>query len=190
MMVSSRRSAPAFTLLELLGVLFLGGLLISLLAPLISRRRSLETWDSVQDHLNQVMVFARQEALTKRKLCRVVFQHVTRDQDSIFVEEEYPDPDEPQNAFKRRFRPVTSDFIPMPLMLSAERRIRAVYRGKENILPEPQGQAYAYVIPDGLVQEVSVHVVKTEEKIEELAVFDLNPFLGTFERRESQFKQV
>jgi type II secretory pathway pseudopilin PulG len=187
MMVFKRRK-QAFMLVEILAVLFLGGLLVSLFAPMIGRRRPQETWEIVLESLNQVATLARQEALVRRKTVRVVFQHVRQGQDSFFVEEEGSDPEFPDDPFKKKYKMLDAAYVKMPVLLPPSKQIRAVFSGKNNILPDPQGQAYSYVIPDGMMQPVVLQIAKVEDKMEELIQFDLNPFLGVFERGESVFK--
>ena len=176
---------PAFTLIEILGVIFLGSLLVSMILPLLNKRQKpQESWETLHDNLNQVASFARQEALIKRKVYRLVFEQAPNREGRVFVEEELPDPEHPD---KRMYNRAKSDYQMTSLTLAYGRTIRAVYVGKQNVLGDNQ-QAYCYVIPDGMMQPVIVQMVKTDKIGEEIISFQLNPFLGSFDRHEGKLK--
>lgn len=175
----------AFTLIELLAVIFLVGLLASLMGPLLHRKKPQETWEIFHDHLNQLASFVRQEAITKRRVYRLVFEQKQNKQARIFVEEEYQDLD---HADKKLYRLVEPIDTPTKLMLEYGRSLRAVYVGRQNALSDQAAAAYCFVIPDGMMQPVTVQVVKAGKGAEEIVSFQLNPFLGTFDRYEGKLK--
>ncbi len=175
----------AFTVIELLAVIFLGCLLTSLIAPLLHRKKPQESWEVFHESLNQLAHFARQEAIAKRKVYRLVFDQKHNKQGSIFIEEEYQDP---EDAEKKKYRTIKSDYMPTRLALQDGRSLRAVYLGKRNVLSEQEPSAFCYVIPDGMMQPVTVQVAKVNKSAEEIVLFQLNPFLGSFDRYEGKLK--
>ena len=180
------RVRHGFTIIEMLVVLVIIGVMMSTLMPLISKRRTVVNWESVGDRLNEMALFIRAEAMSTHKTYRFVFQHSHETvQDQIFLEEEYIDPEKPN---QHSYRDVTSYYAPTRYELPPEYKLRAVYVGKENTLPEPRGQAYCFIIPDGLMQPVIVHLVKKEDKAESLVSYQLNPFLGKFALHEGKVK--
>ena len=184
--IASGRLKSAFTLVEMLAVIFLGCLLVSIIIPLLNRRQKPEeSWETLHESLNQIASFARQEALIKRKVYRLVFEQVPHREGKIFVEQECPDP---EHAEKKIYVAAKSDYQLTTLTFTHGRIIRAVYVGRQNVLADQVKQAYCYVIPDGMMQPIVLQVAKTDKFGEEVVSFQLNPFLGSFDRHEGKLK--
>jgi hypothetical protein len=66
-------------------------------------------------------------------------------------------------------------------------RIRGVYLGKKEIFQE-NSQAFCYVVPDGLIQDVYIQVVRFEHNKEELVTFKMLSFDGQFELIEKPIR--
>ncbi|MBM3893605.1 hypothetical protein FJ365_04380 [Candidatus Dependentiae bacterium] len=184
--VRGGRAKLAFTLVEMLAVIFLASLLLSMILPLLNRRQKPEeSWETLHEQLNQIASFARQEALIKRKVYRLVFEQVPNREGKVFVEQEQPDP---EHAEKKMYIATKSDYQLTSLTLTHGRTIRAVYIGRQNVLGDQEKQACCYVIPDGMMQPVVLQIAKKDKFGEEVVSFQLNPFLGSFDRHEGKFK--
>ncbi len=153
--------------------------------PLLNRQRPQETWETLQEDLNQLASFAREEALTRRKIYRIVFQQKPQAEGKIFVEEEHTDPEQPE---KKTYNAVPAGYQKTSLTLENGRTLRAVYIGKRNVLTDQDPQAFCYVIPDGMMQPVTIQIVRAHKNYEEIVSFQLNPFMGSFDRHDGKLK--
>lgn len=150
--------------------------------PLILKRPSHDTWTHVLDDLNNIVFYTRQEAISQQKIYRITFKRPKGEQaDSIIIEEETKDPEHPSRFL---YIPITSYYFPTTYTLSSSIKIKAVYIGQEELFSEhPNNGASAYVIPDGLIQDVIIHMIKTigTDGKEDKMSFRMSPFFGTFE---------
>ena len=68
----------------------------------------------------------------------------------------------------------------------------AFRKPKESILPERKGRAECFVDKSGLMQNITVQMIKTEGqgdlKTEEIHTYQLNPFLGKFDGYDGKVK--
>ena len=67
-------------------------------------------------------------------------------------------------------------------------KFRAFYLGKVEQFSENKNEAYCYIIPTGVVQDVSIQVVRIIGGLEEKATFKIEPFFGVFEFHEGLLK--
>lgn len=180
----------AFTLFEMVLVIALAGILSAVFLTRIARmKKSPENWTTIADQLNRLATVLRQEAITTGKQVRLTFLRQRDDADKILLEQEEPDPEHPG---KMIYGKLSAFYADTEYLLPADYRLEGVYRGKENLLPERKGQASCYVQADGLMEDVTLRMVKTdgqaEQKTEELYSYTLNPFLGTFDGYEGKVK--
>ncbi len=171
----------AFTLLEVVVVVFLIGIIASIFIPRLFKRSPTAEWSSITEDLNSLALFARQEALANHFVYRLTFIANPKGTDSVRVEQEKDDPEKPGH---KKYDLVSSYYLPTTYNFNTAIRLKAVYVGKTNMLDEQQGVAHCYIIPDGLVQDVIVHLVRRLNGVETSGSFIMNPFFGRFEFNE------
>lgn len=177
-----QRLSTGFTLLEILVVLFLIGIMATLGVPrfLLDRQPKAE-WPAIVDEINNLVIFARQEAISNQAIYRLVFKKQKKGRDFIVVQREGLDP---ENPLKKMYKTVSSSYIQTKYELPENVHFNAVYHGREEQFEESKNEGYCYVIPDGLVQEAVINLVKIKnkkEKREEQVSLKMMPFYGKFE---------
>lgn len=173
----------AFTLLEIMVVVGIMALTAAILVPRFLFRTPQAEWPTILADLNDLIFFARQEAISSQKIYRLNFKSNGENPDTIVVEEEYPDPEKP---WRKMYRLASSFYFKAKYTFHESVKLKAVYLGKDEYLTNNKGEGYCYVIPDGLVQDVIIHVVRRdrEKGFEISASFIVSPFFGRFEFRE------
>ena len=137
------------------------------------------SWDILVSRVNNLAFFARQEAITQRKVFRLTCEVGKQPPDFLYVEREETDPDKPE---KKLFKPYSSGYFKSRLELPSQIRIKAVYQnGKEQLEQNKGKNAYCHIVPDGITEDILIHLVKNERDVEELATIKMRPFLGNFE---------
>ena len=178
-MTSSLKSArSAFTLIEIMIVMVVIGMLATIAIPRFFRKTPQSDWTTIVDEINNLVYYARQEAISTHKVYRLHFVAKKDETDSVMVEVEENDP---EKAGRKIYLPVKSYYFNPVYKLPEIIEIEAVYHGKEEQLSENKSNAYCHVIPDGLVQETLIHLVRTEEKQESKSSLTMLPFFGKFE---------
>ncbi len=152
----------------------------AIIVPRLLLRTPQAEWPTILADLNDIVFFTRQEAISTQKVHRIVFKTSVDQADTIMVEEEL---DHPEKQGRKIYRQVASFYFNTQYILHKSVKIKALYHGKDEILSENKGEGYCYVIPDGLVQDVLIHVTrKDKEKGTEIPVsFTISPFFGKFE---------
>lgn len=179
--------SAAFTLIEIMIVAVVIATIAAVLIPRIGGRKPGEKWTSVLDEMNNLVFYARQEAISKQKIYRLHFQTTKEGKSTAQVEVEGPNPEKPGQT---TFVPASSVYFKPLYNFPKVFKIKAVYHGHTEQFDEHNDHAYCYVIPDGLVQEVYVQLVKTpEEGKKEKKTFKIVPFFGRFEMLDGFVKQ-
>lgn len=172
------KQRSAFTFIEITVVLALIGVIAAVLLPRLVRRSPAVEWKNILDDFNNIVSFTRQEAVANQKVYRLTFKSSgEQGLDTIMIEEEKDDPDKPG---KKMYPIVSSYYFTTTYTLAKGVKLSAVYIGKQNQLDE-KGGAHCYIIPDGLVQDVIIRVIRTINGVESKGSFRMNPFMGTFE---------
>jgi prepilin-type N-terminal cleavage/methylation domain-containing protein len=167
----------AFTLLEIMLVMVVIGIMATIAIPRLIRKSPSAKWESVLDEVNSLLYFARQEAISTYKVHRLHFT-VKHRTSSVVVEAESDDPEKP---IRKIYTPTKSYYFNPKYTFPETILIEAVYTGKIEQLDKYRDHAYCYVIPNGLVQEVFIHLLKEEEgKKPEKRTLKVSPFLGKF----------
>jgi prepilin-type N-terminal cleavage/methylation domain-containing protein len=176
----------AFTLFEILVVILLIGVIASVFLPRMLRQRkpTLE-WSVILDDLNNLVLFARQEAIANRQTYRLRFQANPKGRDTIRVEVEKDNPEKPGT---KKYDVVSSYYFKTFYELEPQVRIKAVYLGKHEQLAENHGIAMCYVIPEGLVEDIMIHMVRNMNGVEVVMTYKMNPFAGKFEMLDGLVK--
>ncbi len=168
----------AFTLIEIMVVLVLIAALATMLLPRLTRRSPSVEWHTILDDLNTLVFFARQEAIANHKIYRLAFKSQPNAADTITIEEEY---DDPEKLERKLYKTVSSYYFRTVYTYAPSIKLKGVYLGKQEMLDEQRGQAFCYVIPDGLVQEVRVQMIRKIGPDESGITYTMNPFFGRFE---------
>jgi prepilin-type N-terminal cleavage/methylation domain-containing protein len=171
-------ASNAFTFLEMLVVLFLIGIVTTIFLPRLTRRAPKVEWANVLDDLNNLVFFARQEAIANQRVHRIVFKAGQNVPDSAYIEQELDDPEKPGHKI---YQSVSSYYFSTVYRFADAIKIKAVFSGKQNMFDEQRGLAFGYIIPDGLVQDISVQLTRKIEHIETGGTYRISPFLGKFE---------
>lgn len=176
------RTSTGFTLIEILVVLFLIGIMATIGIPrfLLDRQPKAE-WPTIVDDINNLVIFARQEAISNQAVYRLVFKKQKKGRDVVLVQREGRDPEKP---LKKVYNEVTSGYIQARYELPEAIKFQALYHGKQEEFAENKNEGYCYVIPDGLVQDVLIHLTKKKNdkgKKEVQGTLRMSPFFGKFE---------
>ena len=172
------KASKAFTIIEMLVAIALIGVIAAVILPMLFRRAPGADWKTIGRELNNLVAFTRQEAIANQKTYRLVFKRRPNEADSVRIEEEVPNPEKPGRLM---YKPVSSYYFSTTYKLADTIKIKAVYLGRQEMFEERRGVAYCYIIHDGLVQDVLVHLVRKIENNETIASYKMNPFLGRFE---------
>ena len=172
------KASKAFTIIEMLVAIALIGVIAAVILPMLFRRAPGADWKTIGRELNNLVAFTRQEAIANQKTHRLVFQRRPNEADSVRIEEELPNPEKPGQLM---YKPAKSEYFSTTYKLPSTVKIKTVYMGRQEMFEEKRGVAYCYVIHDGLVQDVLVHLVRRIDNNEIVASYKMNPFLGRFE---------
>lgn len=167
--------------MELMVVLFLIGLLISMVAPRLSRRSASSEWKNVLNDLNSLAQLAKQESMAEQVVFRLNFLRGKQDAaDGLIVERQLSLDNQ---SGRIEFEKVHSSYLTTNYTFADNIRLRAIYLGKQEILNE-SGQAACYFVPDGLAQNIYIQLVRVENQKEEFVTLKMIPFAGQFELDE------
>ena len=173
-----KKTSAAFTLIEIMVVVMLVGMMATMGLPRLFHRPPATEWPVIMQDFNNLVFFARQEAISNQTIYRLTFNSNDKGPDFVMVEEEKDDTEKPGRKF---FERVYSPFLTTKYELSEYIKIKAVYYGKTEMMAENKGIGYCYVVSDGLVQDVIVHLLRIYDGVESKVSFKMMPFLGNFE---------
>ena len=173
-----KHQSCAFTMIEMMVVITLIGVMLAVGLPRLVHRRPDSEWPTILQDLNNLVFFARQEAISNQKNYRLTFKANKTPPDEVLVEEEVDDTEHPG---KKIFQLATSYFMKTRYVLHDSIKIKSLFHGKQDEISSDVGQGYCYVIPDGLVQDVLIHLTKKEGVSEFKTSLKMMPFQGTFE---------
>ncbi len=170
---------PAFSMLEILIVIFIIGLGASIAMPRLMKRKPESDWPHVIDQLNNMLYFARQESVTQNKVYRLVFNKKKRE---AHVERESIN----EENRKKEYTPARSYYFTAQYEFPEEISFEKAMKGKKELFNDNKGIAYCYVIPSGLAEELAITLKRTGGGEEELKALDIEPFLGVFVERSEK----
>jgi len=168
----------AFTMIEMMVVIFLIGVVATIAIPKLAYKTPQAEWSTVLDDLNNLVLFARQEAISNQKIYRLTFNQNGEKPDSVTIELEGNDP---EKVGKKIYTPVDSYYLKTRYEFHPSIKLKAFYHGKREQFYGGDGDNHCYIIHDGLVQDVLVHLSKIENNIEFKVSFKMMPFYGKFE---------
>lgn len=149
--------------------------------PRLVRRSPAVEWPALQQELNNLLYFARQEAITTQKVHRLTFNKKKR---SVSVE--VRDGDVENKPGVPQYSPVHSTYFASEYEWPEQVHCEWVKLNKKDLFDEFKGMAWCYVVPNGLVQDISVKLVRNEHGATSHMVFTAAPFLGSFFEEESK----
>jgi len=181
---------PGFTLLEILVAIAIIGLLATVVVPNIFPDRPREEREKFIDKLNALMSFAWQNSMFTEKVHEVTFSFKKRIV-SLKLE------GEKDKYGKAQYRPVQRAYVKTEIEIPKQFEFRNFYvnsKGTKMIDAMPKakdGEAYFYIVPDGLSQEVIINFLDSKDLVvRKKRPFGLvlNPFTVQFEVYE-EFKR-
>ncbi len=184
---SLKATSYAFTLLEILIVMVVIGAMATIIGPRLMRREPRADWPAVLDEFNDLVSFARQEAIATQENYRLYFQSNPADSDFVVVEKEEQDPERPDQKI---YKQVSSEYFPTKYELPLTVKMSAFYLGREEQFVQNRGRSYCYVIPNGLVQDVMINIIRYVDTQERRATFKIEPFFGRFDFYEGFVRGV
>jgi hypothetical protein len=173
----------AFTFFEIMVVLILIGVVTTIFAPRLIRRPLKTEWHTITDDFNTMALFARQEAIIHKKVYRLAFKSNPNAQDLVWIEEENDDPEKPK---RKIYTAISSYYFNTRYQLADQVKLKAVRSGKRDLLSDEHGVAYCSIKQDGLIDDITVQLVRKIDSIETAATLKMNPFLGRFELQEGE----
>lgn len=179
-MLNSRQESNGFTVIEILLVVVVIGIVATIGFPRMIRREPSSEWKHVHQELNNMILFAKQEAISHQAVYRLVLLSQNEDPDRVSVERE-------ENG---EFIPVRSEYFHTTYDFPPSISFQGVFLGKEEQLEKQKRKAFCYIIPDGLVQDVLLHMQRDDRGVMTPASFKMKPFLGEFELYEELIKPV
>jgi len=175
----------AFTMVEMMVVIFLIGVMATFVIPRLAYRTPQADWSTILYDLNNLAFFARQEAISNQAVYRLRFKAGGSAPDMMIVEKVGQDPDRPEKPI---YTQVLSYYLKTQYQFHPSVKIKAFYHGKKNVLDESGGDTCCYIVHDGLVQDVLIHLARTEKGVESRVSFKMMPFYGKFEQFDGFIK--
>lgn len=155
----------------------------AIIVPRLAMRTPQAEWPTILTDLNNIVFFARQEAISEQCVHRIVFKMNPKGDDQVIIQKEVDDPEKPG---KKKYNIVESEYFNTTYIFDPSIKIKAVYHGKSELTEENKGEGYCYIIADGLVQDIIVHLArKPKDKGKDIpASYILLPFFGEFEYKD------
>ncbi|MFH1644648.1 MAG: type II secretion system protein [bacterium] len=179
------KKIPAFTLIEMMVVIILVGIMATIVIPRLYWRKPQTEWQNVLDDLNNMVFFARQEAVSDKKIYRLLFKSNQNEPDFIIVQEEGIDE---ENPTKKIYEQVRSYYFDTKYEFDESIKMVAFYSGGKEMFEENKNVGYCYVVPDGLVQDVMIRMIRRKDEKESKVSFKMMPFQGEFVMYEGFLK--
>lgn len=179
------KKQEAFSLLEILVVVVVIGIMATMALPRLGRKAPKTEWKNVIDEINNLVDYARQEAIANQNIYRLRFISKKTSNDLVQVEIERDNPEKPG---QKLYEPIKSYYFKPVYKLPEVITIFAVYHGKTEQFAENKDNAYCYIIPNGLVQEIFVHMERIIREEKSQMTLKMSPFFGKFELLEGFIK--
>lgn len=178
-----------FTLLEILIVTVVIAFAATMTLPRFFKKKPTARWETVLDELNNLVDYARQEAISKHIVYRLHFQPERDGKYRVQVEIEQ---DHPEKRGQKIYQTIKSYYFNPIYTFPEPISMHAIYQHNKEQMALNKQHAYCYVIPNGLVQETVLHLVRKAEdetKQESKMTFRMSPFFGKFEMEKGFVKQ-
>jgi len=162
----------AFSIIELMIGLFIIGLGASMVMPRLLRKAPEAQWPAIRAELDSLLAFARQEAISTQTVHRLTFNKKER---SVVVEKR----DGLTEKGQPRFTKVASFYTDVQYNLPEKVRLEALLLGKKDLLEENKGIGWCYIVPNGLVQSITLSFTRDDGGSISKQEYETTPFLGT-----------
>lgn len=179
-----KKASSAFTMIETMVVVVLVGAMATMILPRMFKRSPAVEWPNILDEMNNLVSFARQEAVSDQQNYRLLFKSSREGGDAIAVQVEQIDP---KNSHKRVYNTTYSAYFDTTYTFAPEIKILAVYKNGKEIF-QAKGEADCFIIPDGLVEDCLVHIRRNYEGTVSEASFKIEPFMGIFSYHDGLIK--
>jgi len=177
--------SKAFALIEIMVVMVVIASMATITGSMLFRRKPETEWKNVMSEFNNFVHFARQESIATQKVYRLLFQANKTEPDFIIIQKEETDPENPE---KKLYNQVESDYFDARYNLPDAIKMEAFYLSNIEQFADNKGKAYCYVVPNGLVQDVMIYLIRNIDEKESKATFKMAPFFGNFEFYEGFFR--
>ena len=172
------RKRKAFTLIEILIVMVIIGFMLTMIPSWLFRKKVDSSLPAVMREFNNLLLVTRQQSITSQKTCRLLFKSEKNVNDFVVAQIMDKDLDKPGKDIARI---ISSEYLESKYSLPKGIKMEAVYLGKEELFSENRNEAYCYVSPNSLVQNIFIHVIRKIDDLEQKVTFKVEPFLGEFE---------
>jgi prepilin-type N-terminal cleavage/methylation domain-containing protein len=176
--LSLKAKHNAFTLLEILIVMVVIGFMATIISPWLFQKKPEATWDAVLDEVNDLVYFARQEAISNQITYRLFFRSNKEEPDFVVVEREEDNPEKPGSKI---YKQVFSEYVNTRYTFPPNIKMQAFYVRREESFSENKDNAYCYVISNGLVEDAIIRITRVVDGAEQRASFKMAPFFGKFD---------
>jgi prepilin-type N-terminal cleavage/methylation domain-containing protein len=175
----------AFTMIEMMVVIFLIGVIATIVLPRLAYKTPQSEWRTVLYDLNNLALFARQEAISNHANYRLNFKSGGNSPDTMIIEREERDPENPNKIV---YTKAESHYLKTNYQFHPTIKIKDFYHGKKNAMTDNTVDMCCYIVPDGLVQDILIHFTRNEKGVESKASFKMMPFYGRFEFHDDFIK--
>lgn len=173
-----------YTLLELMVVFLIGALVISILGPnLFVRRTPRYEREAFVARLNSMILVAAQQAILERAVHSIEFDF--KKHTVVIKRAPYPGAPEADFTFVKG---LSSAQYTWPEQFEIKQFIVAGNDLMKAFARKDTGEAWFFVIPDGMTQEVTINFLDTKDTIDDNARkvgLVLNPFTAQFKEYDS-----
>lgn len=173
-----RSKKKAFTLIEVLIVMVIIGFMVTIIPSWLFKKRVDATLPAVMQEFNNLLLVARQQAITSQKTCRLFLKSEKNVNDYVVIQTIEKDPEKPERQIARV---VASQYLKTKYNLPKNIKMEAVYYDKKEMFSENRNEAYCYITPNSLVQNIFIHVIRKVDDYQQKVTFKVEPFLGEFE---------
>ncbi|MBD3231306.1 prepilin-type N-terminal cleavage/methylation domain-containing protein [Candidatus Dependentiae bacterium] len=177
-----RKYNSAFTLIEIIMVMVVVSIMATIIPRWLITKEPVTELNTVLNEFNDLLYYARQEAIATQKNYRLTFKSNITEPDFVLVEQEEK---YPEDSSKKVYEQVFSSYFQTKYTLPYNIRMQALYHGKQNEFEQNKDYAYCYIIPNGLVQPIIIHIINKKDDQEDKVTFKIAPFLGKFELVEN-----
>jgi prepilin-type N-terminal cleavage/methylation domain-containing protein len=171
-------AAKAFTMIEMMVVIVIIGIMAAIMIPRFTQKSPRAEWPMIVDDLNNLVFFARQEAIANQKNYRLAFTNTQNHALMVVVEEEKQNPEKPEQII---YEPAFSYYFTPQYIFHESVSLKAFFVNKTKKIEEGEkGKEYCYVIPDGLVQDITLQLFHKNSPDEKGVTLKMMPFYGIF----------
>ncbi|PCI74116.1 hypothetical protein COB28_02005 [Candidatus Dependentiae bacterium] len=183
------KKKTGFSLIEILAAVFIIGTMVSMVLPRLRNRSTEMSVSNYTQLLNRMIQWTRQQAIVDRTTYRITFfKRKSSEPDSVQIEYSKPDPEKKEGSRSQSrliWEQIKHSSFNTKLDMPLDLRFLAAFQGKQEIFESNKNIAHCYIMHEGLVQDIVLHI--TQQNIEyettEKATLIMEPFLGKFTQK-------